>query len=551
MRMVMKKLFFTCFLFCISLVTAGMGYSASLYFPHIVTSTPWQTEIALINTSDQTITGTLRGVSDSGEVRDTRPVVLPARGRTQIIVADEFANDTDIGYIIFDSSSAAVEGYTKFSREGYYRAAIPAVKEVTSSNILYIPHIAADADWWTGVSLVNTTSTPKVLTITFNNDQSRQMPLAANEHRAINIAEEFFDNQPRPDIQSAVITNAGGVIGLELFGSLGWGTQLDGVLLTDKTTSTVYYPHVAGDEWWTGIVAYNPSVSECTMTITTYDADGGIPLSSQEVPIPGKGKYFGPVSALSLPAETAWFRIDSTRPITGFELFGTTDGAKLAAYAEGGGSGAKAGVFAKIEKDGWTGIAFVNTEAGTASVTLTAYADAGGSPIATQALSVGGYAKIVDDPAVIFTQDISSATYIAYTSDRNVVGFQLNGSSDGTMLDGLPGLAGGGNVATVYASFTGSGVYAWDGSAWTKINDATSAGMAASGSTLYTSFTGSGVYAWDGSAWTQINATTPTGMAASGSTLYASFTDSGLFAWNGSTWTQINPTAPAFVVAGF
>jgi hypothetical protein len=29
-----------------------------------------------------------------------------------------------------------------------------------------------------------------------------------------------------------------------------------------------------------------------------------------------------------------------------------------------------------------------------------------------------------------------------YSSDRNVVGFQLNGSSDGMMLDGLPGLAG-------------------------------------------------------------------------------------------------------------
>ena len=41
----------------------------------------------------------------------------------------------------------------------------------------------------------------------------------------------------------------------------------------------------------------------------------------------------------------------------------------------------------------------------------------------------------------IFSQDISSATYIAYSSDRNVVGFQLNGSSDGTMLDGLPALA--------------------------------------------------------------------------------------------------------------
>ena len=62
--------------------------------------------------------------------------------------------------------------------------------------------------------------------------------------------------------------------------------------------------------------------------------------------------------------------------------------------------------------------------------------------MATQALSVGGYAKVVNNTELIFSQNIGSATYIAYSSDRNVVGFQLNGSTDGTMLDGLPGLAG-------------------------------------------------------------------------------------------------------------
>ncbi len=63
--------------------------------------------------------------------------------------------------------------------------------------------------------------------------------------------------------------------------------------------------------------------------------------------------------------------------------------------------------------------------------------------MATQVLPpLGSYAKVVKYAEEIFTQDISSATYITYSSDRNVVGFQLNGSSDGMMLDGLPALAG-------------------------------------------------------------------------------------------------------------
>ena len=440
MRMTMKKLILASLLLSTALLAAGSAYAAALYFPHVATSIPWQTEIAIINTSDQTVTGTLRALSDEGHLVETKDVTLSASGRRQITVADEFTNHADIGYIIFDTNSAAVQGYTKFFIAGSYRAAIPAVKEVNTSDI-YISHIASNADWWTGVSLVNTTSTPKQLTITFNNGESRSITLNANEHRAFEIAQEFFNNQPQPDIESAVITNASGVIGLELFGSLGWGTQLEGILLTDKTTSTLYYPHVGGDGWWTGIVAYNPSASQCTITITPYSAQGTPLTPLTPPPIAGKGKYIGAVSQLSLPAQTAWFKIDSTSPITGFELFGTVDGQQLAAYAEKSGTGAKVGVFAKIEKNGWTGIAFVNTEATEASVTLIAYNDSG-TELATQVLPVGGHAKVVNLAEAIFSQDINGATYIVYSSDRNVVGFQLNGSSDGMMLDGLPGLAG-------------------------------------------------------------------------------------------------------------
>ncbi|MBN2437149.1 MAG: hypothetical protein JXL20_00950, partial [Deltaproteobacteria bacterium] len=144
---------------------------------------------------------------------------------------------------------------------------------------------------------------------------------------------------------------------------------------------------------------------------------------------------------LGLPAQTAWFRIDSTTPLSGFELFGTVDGSQLGAYTAGGGTAAKAGVFPKIEKSGWTGIAFVNTEAVAASVTLTAYGD-DGIAVATEVIPVDGHAKVVNLAEALFPRDISGATYIAYTSDRDLVGFQLNGSADGTMLDGLPALGG-------------------------------------------------------------------------------------------------------------
>jgi hypothetical protein len=410
------------------------GSGAALYFPHVDTNWPWATEIAIINTSNQTVTGILRGLSNPGQLVATLPVTLPAHGRRQITVADEFMNHLNIGYIIFDTDSsaaqAAVQGYTKFYQTGKYRAAIPAVKEVNTSDI-YIPHIASNSQWWTGVSLVNTTSETKELTITFNTGQSRSRTLLPNEHQAFDIA-SLVSNQPWTELQSAVISNASGIIGLELFGNIGGSDHLDGILLTDKTASTLYYPHVENNGWWTGIVAYNPSLFERNFIITPYSAQGAR-LTTSYLSIAGKGKYVGIVAGLGLPAETAWFRIDATGPLSGFELFSTLDGNQLAAYAGGGGTGARTGVFAKIEKNGWTGIAFVNTEDSAATVTLISYRD-NGTVVATQVLTLNGHAKWVGQVLA------SDATYIAFSSDRNVVGFQLNGSSDGTMLDGLPGL---------------------------------------------------------------------------------------------------------------
>ncbi len=133
------------------------GANTPLYFPHIDTSLPWQTEIALINTSDQPLTGTLRAWRDDGvPVGTTMPVTLSAHGRRQITVANEFTNHTDIGYITFDTDSAAIQGYTKLYQTGSYRAAIPAVKELNTSSNIYISHIASNAAWRTWVSLVNT-----------------------------------------------------------------------------------------------------------------------------------------------------------------------------------------------------------------------------------------------------------------------------------------------------------------------------------------------------------------------------------------------------------
>ena len=96
MRTTMKKLILASLFLSTVLLAAGSANATSLYFPHVDTNLPWQTEIAVINTSDQPVTGTLRGYSNAGVLVESKAVTLSAHSRRQITVADEFANHTNI-----------------------------------------------------------------------------------------------------------------------------------------------------------------------------------------------------------------------------------------------------------------------------------------------------------------------------------------------------------------------------------------------------------------------------------------------------------------------
>ncbi len=418
---------------------AGEGAEATLYYPHIACTGVWGTEICAINTSaTETVNGVFRGYSDAGVlVSEIDDVALAPHGRREIAVCDDFSDSEEIGYIVFESDSEDVVGYTKFYREGYYRAAIPAVSEINAGDI-YVTHIASDEarGWGTGISLLNTTASAKTVTIEFDNGQTRDVDLAAHEHKAV-LVRSLFGGQYQPGINSAVIRDADGVIGLEIFTN-GVGYQMSGILLKDRTATTMYYPHTRnGGDWGTGIVAYNPSETTCDLTISPYTAAGvALPPPDDDVEITGGAHYIGLVSALVSP-ETAWLKIESTAEITGLELL--AQGTNRLAGCSCVGITGTAGVFSKLERDGTTEIAFANTEGAAATVTLTAYNDAG-DVIATEEIDLGAYAKRSGAPVDIFAGDITGATYIGYVSDRALAALQVNAASDNMMLDALPGL---------------------------------------------------------------------------------------------------------------
>ncbi len=264
-----------------------------------------------------------------------------------IDVGSELTSPGSTGYIVFKNTSGWPVGYTKFSQTSGDRVAIPAVDSVNTGDI-YITHIAWDP-WWTGIGLVNTTAATKNLTIRFNTGETRTITLAAGQHSVIYGCKVCLAARPETDIESAVIENASGIVGLELF-AVGMGGVIGGVPLISGTAATLYYPHVASDAtWWTGLVAYNPSDTATQVTVNPYDAIGTALATSTQTVEPG-GRYFGNSMQLNLPASTAWFSLESPNPMVGFELFGTFDGKRLAGFSAVDIEG-DAGVFPKLEEE--------------------------------------------------------------------------------------------------------------------------------------------------------------------------------------------------------
>ena len=62
--------------------------------------------------------------------------------------------------------------------------------------------------------------------------------------------------------------------------------------------------------------------------------------------------------------------------------------------------------------------------------------------------------------------------------------------------------------------------------------------------TIYGDFGSSGLWKYDGSAWTQLSSANPIHMSSTGSLLYADFGPSyGIYKYNGANWSQLTSSS--------
>jgi hypothetical protein len=214
-------------------------------------------------------------------------------------------------------------------------------------------------------------------------------------------------------------------------------------LAMEKDTELVA-PHIAsGGYWWTGIAVMNTGDDDSIVTFSAYNMEGNL-IGVAEHFMKAKQNLVQEASNIfsGLPAgEIASMRIISqnSRPLSGFLLYGSTDGLQLA------GIPIRSAVLSPVYlshlaciEPWWTGIGLMNVSDVPADITLTLFND-DADFLSAQTHRLNPNQRLAGTIKGLFSADVSkSARYLKIESDAGqpVSGIYLIGTNDGFRLMG-------------------------------------------------------------------------------------------------------------------
>jgi hypothetical protein len=281
-----------------------------LVLSHFVSDPTWWTGVAVLNPGDTQVSVTLRAYDGATQPpMDQQSYLVPAKGKIVDyveVLLPATANKT--GWILVQASSgkevaAAVVFGDKVSTPNKIAAA-PALLPSTTVNLA---NFRSDADWWTGITLVNPGLSTANVTMTARRPdgvliQSDVQPVDGLG-KTWGFVDELFALAGETGGWIEVASSAP-VVGLEVLHAdddVGQAWGLAGIA-SQMSGTTVYYGHYdTSSSWWTLFALANCDGSTtASADLTAYGNDGRLAGATRETINPkGRladraGSLFGP-----------------------------------------------------------------------------------------------------------------------------------------------------------------------------------------------------------------------------------------------------------------
>lgn len=200
--------------------------------------------------------------------------------------------------------------------------------DAAGARVLSAAHVADSELWWSRLSLANTgTASTAVQLCAYAPDgrplETYSLPaLAASGGWSAGL-EDILSPMALQDAWIRV-TALAPLRGVVEFGNRSVATHVS-LPLAREGSQTFFFPYVTtAFGYYTGITLVNPGTAAAALTLTGFDESGST-VSTVSGTIPPGGKYVRLVEGVFGAADAAairFVRIQSDRPLTGFELFG-------------------------------------------------------------------------------------------------------------------------------------------------------------------------------------------------------------------------------------
>jgi hypothetical protein len=432
-----------------------------------------KTEVYVVNEGSAETEVIVKFFTDTGAL-SSQPLTrtIPANGCATFSPTNNLYA-SHIGWAQVESANTVKVAATVyfFGENGEVKSsyAIPGTSSLTAK--AYVPHIAEQLNQWkTYVGIANPNS--ENISATFTPVESDFVSLASFGTSMFSkkyevVSDIFGGNYPYGSSQreywwgTLQSDNEKGFSAVEFFeqnNDTNKIYQVGGLLLDDRTATEIVIPHVETQWlWWTGLALNNPNSESVTITVIPYDVDGN-QLETSTFTLEAGKKYVNLVqgfwtdNGLEYPESTAWLKVISDKPVTGFALFGllssnpeadnyVDDLAAIEPITE-----YKTEImfpyviYSGSEHNEWSGIGLINAGDENATLTLTGY-NAHGEVVGTDTLTVNAkqkLVKLVDDSLISGLKE--DVKWIKVVSDKPVAGFELFGGTNHRYLNGIPAL---------------------------------------------------------------------------------------------------------------
>jgi len=411
--------------------------------------------ILTMNAAEEAANVVLTARNSNGEILATKSVSLNPFSLLNESVTDIF-NPVDVSTVATVDAvpDAFVAGWQMQDMEdarGPMRTWTPAFRGEGKPAVV-VPHVASDIVhgelyWNTWVSVMNSGSSAEGLQFTYTPPflpfaSDEQVPALGFVHS--NVEHDIFaDNFPTEGVGFASLTlpdtASGKLMGIKAMESFDKKTIANSAQLTldMKAGKELFVAHVDNsDFWWTGIALDNLSTTAgASVTVTGYTKDGVVSAAKLYTVEPGGKLIF--VTKTEFPVDVAWFKVESSLPLIGYELFGTTNNRELAGLNIPT-TGAK-DIFLPIVDVGlsndWYGLTILNPNETAVTATLHFYKN--GLLVGQTSVPLAALSKSVDLLGHYFSG--GETDLIEITATGKVVAFCMEGDIGHNKVGGVLG----------------------------------------------------------------------------------------------------------------